>query len=167
MKQLEIRTVTVGENTFYVKPFPAFKAANISGQLATLVTPIVGGVLPLIDSIGGEKGLMDINMDEAAPAISGAFSALSGDKLEHLLRELLVVNKNVSFDNPETGKTTLLTEDTVNEIFCTDTQDMFILAFEVIKLNFNGFFKKLGDQFGSAFASLQSRMAPSMTNTAS
>jgi len=167
MKQLESRTVTVGDNTFYVRPFPAFKAANITGQLATLITPVIGGLLPLLETVGGDKKLMDMNMDDAAPAISGAFSSLSGDKLEHLLRELLIANKNVSVDDPNTGKTVLLTEDTTNEIFCTDTQDMFLLAFEVIKLNFSGFFKKLGDQFGSAFDALKTKLAPSTENTAS
>ena len=45
-------------------------------------------------------------------------------------------------------KVRLLTEDLANEVFCTDVQDMFILAFEVIRTNYNGFFKKLGDRFG-------------------
>ena len=40
MKQLESREVTIGENKFYIRPMPAFKAANISGELANLVMPI-------------------------------------------------------------------------------------------------------------------------------
>jgi len=160
MKQLESTTVTVGENTFYIRPFPAFKAANISGKLASIVTPLLAGLLPLADKIGEDgKGAFDVSLDEAAPAITGAFSALSGDKLESILKELLITNKNVSFDDQTTGKTVLLTEDAANELFCTDTQDMFLLAFEVIKLNFKGFFEKLGSRFGSAIAALRNKTA--------
>ena len=30
MKQQETTQKTIGENTFYIRPFPAFRAANIS-----------------------------------------------------------------------------------------------------------------------------------------
>ena len=43
-----------------------------------------------------------------------------------------------------------MTEDLADEIFCGDTQDMFILAFDVIQANYSGFFKRLGGQFGEA-----------------
>lgn len=150
MKQLEPRTVTVGENTYYIRPLPAFKAANMSGELASLVLPMLGGLAPMLDSVGDDKGLMDIDIGEAAPAISGAFSAISGDRLEETLRHLLITGKNISVETPESEKATLLTEDLANEIFCEEVQDMFLLAFEVIRTNYNGFFKKLASQFGPA-----------------
>lgn len=168
MKQLESKTVAVGENTFYIRPFPAFKASNIFGQLAKTVTPVIGGVLSLAGE-GGEKGgsLFDIDFDKAAPALAGALSDLSGDKLEALLKQLLIDYKNVSTDDPSTGRTVNLTEDLANEIFCGDIQDMLILAMEVVKLNYSGFFSKLAAQFGGAFESLQARMKASTAGTAS
>ena len=33
MKQQETTQKTIGENKFYIRPFPAFRAANISGEL--------------------------------------------------------------------------------------------------------------------------------------
>ena len=39
LKQLETREVNVGENIFYIRPLPAFKAANMTGELAALVLP--------------------------------------------------------------------------------------------------------------------------------
>ena len=33
MKQMEPTTVMIGGMSFYITPFPAFKAANISGEL--------------------------------------------------------------------------------------------------------------------------------------
>lgn len=170
MKQLESRTIVVGDNTFYVRPFAAFTAANVLGQLTKIVTPIIGGLLPIVsgvgtkDESGNEKRLFDIDVKEAASAIAEAVSSISGDKLEMLLRQLLITHQNVSFDDPNTGKTVRLTEELANEVFCGDTQDMFILAFEVAKLNFSGFFEKLASQFGSAFAPPMNQAAASMTS---
>jgi hypothetical protein len=48
--------------------------------------------------------------------------------------------------------------DIVNEIFCGDVQDMFILAFYVIRLNFNGFFKRLAGPSGKAGEALVKKM---------
>ena len=83
MKQFEPRKRTIGENIFYVRPFPAFVATNISGELAAVITPLIGNLAPLINKAGsgGGNGLMDVNIEEAAPAIAGAFSSVSGDKL--------------------------------------------------------------------------------------
>lgn len=158
MKQMQTRTVAIGENTFFIRPFPAFKAANILGQLTNLLTPIIGGLLPLAGVLDDKK-MLDLDLDDAAPALAGAFSSISGDKLEVLLKQLLIDHQNISFESPDTGKAIRLTEDLANEVFCGDTQDMLTLAIEVIKLNFNGFFTKLANQFGSAFENLQKRAA--------
>ena len=81
MKQLESREVTVGENIFYIRPLPAFKAANLSGELAALVLPLVTGLTSLIPSGTTAEnmgnGLFDIDVKDAGPAISAAFSSLS------------------------------------------------------------------------------------------
>ena len=63
-------------------------------------------------------------------------------------------------------KVRLLTEDLANEVFCTDVQDMFILAFEVIRTNYNGFFKKLGDRFGKVAERAEKTMARARNATA-
>ena len=63
-----------------------------------------------------------------------------------MLRDLLVRGNNIAVDF--NGETKPLTEDLVNELFCGDVQDMYILAFHVIKINYGGFFGKLGTQSG-------------------
>lgn len=160
LKQLETREVNVGENIFYIRPLPAFKAANMTGELAALVLPLVSGLAPLLSAVDTEKegnGLLDIKVEDAAPAIAGAFSSLDGDKVEKILKHLLIAGSNISVEQPG-EKARLLTEDLANEVFCTDVQDMFILAFEVIRTNYNGFFKKLGDLDLSGFTELELRM---------
>lgn len=168
MKQLEPRIATVGDNTFYIRPLPAFKAANLTGELAALVLPIVSGLAPLLDKVDSSKegsGLMDLNIEDAAPAITGAFSSISGDKVEAILKHLLIAGKNIAFETPDDDKARVLTEDLANELFCEDVQDMFLLAFEVIRTNYNGFFKKLGARFGPLIEAM-TKTAPRQEGTA-
>ena len=164
MKQTEVSEKVIGGNNFYIKPFPAFVAANISGDLAALITPMIGGLAPLL----AEKkvdNIMDADAEDVLPAISAAFSGLSGDKFERLMKKLLIDYKNISVEAEATGgNVKVMDYDTANEVFCGDVQDMFILCFEVIRINFGGFFKKLGAQFGSLQEVVQ-KVTPRSTST--
>lgn len=150
MKQLESRSVTVGDNIFYIRPLPAFTAANMGGKLAALMAPVLGGLIPMFAGGSSDKNLMDIDIEEASPYIGDAFSGISGDKIEEILRHLLINGRNISVQTPDDEKAKLLTEDLANELFCEEVQDMFLLAFEVIRTNYSGFFGKLKSQFGPA-----------------
>lgn len=169
MKQMEVTEKTIGENTFYLKPFPAFVAVNISGELAAILTPMLGGIATLLgtksDWTEGSVDIMDVEIEDALPALSQAFSGLSGDKFERLMKKLLIDHKNISVEGETTeGNVKLLTYDLANEVFCGDVQDMYILCFEVIRLNFKGFFTKLGAQFGS-LKDLLPKTAPATGDT--
>lgn len=171
MKQMEVTEKKIGDSTFYIKPFPAFVAVNISGELASVLSPLLGGVAALVGNGNGEvgsedkpKNIMDVDVEDALPALTSAFSSISGDRFEHLMKKLLINNKNISVECEATdGKVKPLDYDLANEVFCGDVQDMYILCFEVIRLNFRGFFKKIGVQFGSLKELLQ-KQAPSTEN---
>ena len=173
MKQMEVTEKKIGDNTFYIKPFPAFVAVNISGDLASVVTPLLGGVAALVcgkvgedgSSAGTEKNIMDVDVEDALPVLTSAFSSISGDKFERLMKKLLIDNKNISVESEATdGEVKLLSYDLANEVFCGDVQDMYILCFEVIRLNFKGFFSKIGDRFGDLKGILQMK-APGTQST--
>lgn len=153
MKQQEAVRESIGDYNFYIRPFPALTAANMTGDLAGLVTPMLGALAPLVgkqlSKEDSNSNVMDIEVEDAAPAIAGAFSSLTGDKLENLMKKLLVNSKNISYEGIDDEKPQLLTYDALNEIFCGNVQDMFVLAFKVIKLNYSGFFGKLTSRFGS------------------
>ena len=154
IKKLETTEKKIGEATFYIRPFPAFTAANISGELSALIAPMLSGIAPLIGSVKVDKDgvadLMDMEIEDALPSLTNAFSGLSGDKFEKLMRQLLINHKNISVCSDEAtgGEVKNLTLDLANEVFCGEVQDMFILCFEVIRINYKGFFKKLGSRFG-------------------
>lgn len=83
-----------------------------------------------------------------------------------LVNQVIINKQNITVDHPETKETMRLTEDLADEIFCGEPQDMFILAFEVIRFNFNGFFSKLGSRFGGAVEKLMG-LAETSPNTGS
>ncbi|MCD7826350.1 MAG: hypothetical protein LUH14_10385 [Clostridiaceae bacterium] len=163
LRQTEPKQETIGEYNFYIKPFPAMVAANLTGDLASLLTPLLAALLPLVgnDTKEGEEdgGLLDIDVDQAAASMAKSMEGFSGKRVEAMMKKLLVTYKNVAVEIPEldeddtpTGEyeQEILDMDLVNELFCGEVQDMFILAFYVIRLNFNGFFKKIAGQFGKA-----------------
>lgn len=161
LKQLEPAFETIGENTFAITPFPAFKAANLTGELASVLAPIMGALAPLagganVDGSGGEASLLDIDASKAGEALSNC-SGINGDKLEALMKKLLLGGHiAVEYKDEDGGqKKERLDADLANELFCGDLQDMFVLCFYVIRLNFNGFFKRFVVQSGTAKSTVQ------------
>ena len=150
MKQQNPITKTIGDYNFYIRPFGAMTASKMTGDLAALVTPMLGAVAPLIGKqLNAEDGsLLDINVEDLGPALTGVFSTLTGDNLERMMGQLLIDHKNIHFDSIENKEVKLLDRDELDEIFCMELQDMFILAFEVLKLNYSGFFRKLASRYG-------------------
>ena len=89
LKQLEPVVEKLGDYSFYITPFPAFKAANLSGELASTLTPLLSALVPLLGGDGTEEGnggLFDIDASKAASAI-GSCAAIDGNKIEKLAKE--------------------------------------------------------------------------------
>lgn len=173
MKRMEVTEKTIGENTFYIRPFAAFTAANVSGEVISVLSPILGGLAPLFGNMEKEPGksskgegsenanLMDMDIEKALPSITDALGNVSGDKIEHLMKRLLIDNGNISVEGPDTeGDVRVLDRDLANEVFCGEIQDMLILCFEVIKLNFKGFFKKFAARSGNPIGRLLEMATP-------
>ena len=165
MKRFEPKEVIVSDRTFHIFPFGAFKAANLSGELAQIAIPLLTAITALPSSEEGENPL-DRDLSELTPALASAFDSLSGDKVESLLKKLLTQSQNVSIDL-ENGETVVLSEDLVNEVFCCDIIGIYQLAFEVIRTNFGGFFEKLGNLSGSVTEKVAPLMKAVKTNTES
>ncbi|MFC2475871.1 MAG: phage tail assembly chaperone [Catonella sp.] len=147
MRQTEPKVEKINGIEFYITPFGAFKAANLSGELASMLAPFISVLLPLVNE---DTDLMNVDANKVVGSISGN-SLIDGNKLENIISKLIlgghiVVNTNeeLGIDEPEK-----LDKDLADEIFCGNVEDMFILCFYVIRLNFNGFFKKLASQSGN------------------
>lgn len=172
MKRMERTEKVIGENTFYIVPFAAFTATNISAELSAVLSPMLGSMGAMIGNIDAEAAMraasqpsfnagseaeedrgvtasdiMNMDMEKVLPALASAFGSLSGDRLERLMRRLLVDHKNISVEGEITdGRVVTLDKDLADEVFCGDIQDMFILCYEVIKVNFGGMIAKLADK---------------------
>lgn len=79
MRRMQTIEKVIGENTFYIRPFGAFAAANISGELAALLSPILAGIAPLFGGLdtgdGGSDATanpLDMDIEEATAVTLGA-----------------------------------------------------------------------------------------------
>ena len=153
LKQLEPVVRKVGGTEFYITPFPAFRAANLSGELASVLAPLSGVVAAVMsgskDADGTDFDIMNLDVRKVVEGMSGC-AELSGDKLEQVMRKLLLGGHiRVELEDEQGGKSMeKLDADLANEIFCGEIQDMYVLCFHVIQLNFNGFFRRLAAQYG-------------------
>lgn len=162
MKLMEVKEVTIGDYNFYLKPFPAFTAANIMGDLASVLMPLLGALLPLTSGSGEDGTVLDMDVEKALPAVGAAFSSLDGDQFERVIRKLLVDSRNVTIEGEVTdGKPKIMTLDYANEAFCCDIWGMFRLCLEVIRLNYMGFFRKDQSQSGNPLESIVTMMTGS------
>lgn len=147
LRQMESKKVIIGDNSFYIKPFPAFKAANLTGELASVLSPLLGAIAPLV----GEGDIADVDVNKAAEVLAGSVM-IDGDRLESLMKKLLLGGNIVIEYEDERGEEQQekLDKDLADEVFCGNVQDMFVLCIHVIKMNFNGFFEKLATLSGKA-----------------
>ncbi len=151
---LKTKEVQIDGTSFFISPFPVFTAARITAQLSKVLSPILGGVIVLLGSEDemGEDTEKDLSEDVVAaiPAFTAAMQGLSPAEFEKLARELLVNSRNIAFKNQDYPNGEILTEDAVNAIFAGNAQNMYILAFHVIKENYGGFFGKFKIPSGNA-----------------
>ena len=147
MRQTEPKVEKINGIEFYITPFGAFKAANVSGELASMLAPFISVLLPLVNE---DTDLMNVDVNKVANSISGN-SLIDGNKLESMVSKLILGGHIAVKANEELGidEDQKLEKDLANEIFCGNVEDMFRLCFYVIRLNFNGFFKKLASQSGN------------------
>lgn len=142
IRQFEPTKVKVGEYQYLLYPFPAFKAANISGELFAFIAPAAASLMAIIPS-ESEKSIMDSNIEQAASKISAAFSFLDGNKVECMLEKLLIENQNIVIEF-QNGEADYLTKELADNLFCGNAQLLYVLAYHVIKVNYEDFFKKVG-----------------------
>lgn len=173
MKQSKVFHRTISGADFYISPFAAMTSANLSAEVFSLLAPLLSSLIPLVGAISSnadqnksiedqrneiEKNaerLLDNDIDKYLPGLVTALNGLSGDKLEGLISKLLILNHNIAVeydyedDNGDTRHSKgQLTKDALNEIFCMDVFGLYRLVYEVIVINFGGFFPKQSGQSG-------------------
>lgn len=152
MKRTDNKKVTLGGYNFYIHPFGAMRAANISGELVGFASPLIAALVSLLgdnDENESVSSVLEMDISEAARYVVPAFNGIKGDTVEKLLRLLLIKYQNIAFDTDEDKVTSWLDENDLDMIFVGQLQNMYMLAWEVIKVNFGGFFDLLSSQSGN------------------
>lgn len=151
---LTSKEVLIGGTSFYISPFPVFAAARITAHLSKTLSPVLGGLIALIgDDDNNEEGKEtgeEENIANSITAFTISMGSLNPAEFEKLARELLVNSRNIAFKNADCPDGEILTEDAINALFAGNTQNMYILAFHVIKENYSGFFEKFKTLSGNA-----------------
>lgn len=152
MKRSDNKKVSLDGYNFYIYPFGAMRASKISGDLIGFASPLIAAIISLVggnesdDAIGS---VLDMDIADASKFVIPAFRGINGDDVEKLLRLLLIKYQNISYDTDDDRACNWLDENALDEIFVCRLQDMYMLAWEVIKMNFGGFFELLSSQSGS------------------
>lgn len=149
LRQTEPTMVTLLEHEFYIFPFPAFKASNVLGDLTGFLLPTLAQVLPAAMM----EDVFDKPLEEIAPLVGKGLQGISGDAVEKLLKKLLT-QKNISVELEGEETPQYLTESLADSIFCGNAQELFVLAYHVIRINFAGFFDKLASLSGKVMGEI-------------
>lgn len=167
LKQTEPKIVEFCGARFAIYPFGAMEGARISGELGKFFGPLIAGALPLIAS--DSEDVLSMDLKDAMPVVTSAFSSLEGDNIERLLTMLLLKgNIAVSYIDPTTQQEEQkrLNRMIFDELFCQEIDEAYKLAYEVINVNFSGFFKKLlgpSGKLGDAIAKIRSGSMENLT----
>lgn len=139
----EVRVKSVEDATFYVQAFNPFDAIKILGDLQKIIAPIMGGVV----GQQGEEG-ENAKLGMSVEAIcKGLHDYVDGDNLLRVMK--MLIKPDFISVSIEGGQPKRLTDDLVNLVFAGRTQGLFELCYEVIKINYDGFFTIFGDLFGN------------------
>lgn len=154
LKQTEVQ---IDGTSFFISPFPVFTAARITAQLSKTLSPVLGALVALAgDDFGDNENaeeVADLSNDDiisSIPAFTAAMEGIKPMEFEKMLRELLVNSRNIAYKNDDYPSGEILTEDAINALFAGKNQNMYILAYHVIKNNFSGFFEKFRARSGNA-----------------
>lgn len=142
----DAKEVIIGENTFFIRPFPPFEAIAILGDLQKLLGPALGKAAASLQggSVESKETLLNRKVDAAM--LGAAFEKLAdtvdGSKLQAACKKLL--NQHyIAVQTPDDSEPYRLTEGKINEVFLANLGDMFILIGNVLAVTYGDFFGKL------------------------
>lgn len=148
---------------FYIRAMNPFEALKLQGDLAKLISPIIGKVGKAFSQGKSETEKVSISSileSDFSGGLEGVFNAIAenidGDKLAVYMRRILepryVAYQTVTMDNPKQ-----LDESCYMEVFSGNLSGMYLLAWEVLKHNFGDFFSRFSSLSGIAKAQLTSQ----------
>lgn len=140
----EIRLQTADNVVFHVQCFDPFTALRVLGDLQRVLAPIVGSMVGSANATNVET--INILSKSISNICKGLHDYVDGDTLVKLV-EMLVREDYISV-SIEGGSPKRLSKDLVNLVFNGNPAGVLELAYEVVKVNYGGFFTIFKTLFG-------------------
>ena len=141
----EIQLKTVNDVVFHVQCFDPFTALRVLGDLQRVLSPIVGSMVGSANATDVES--INILSKSISNICNGLHDYVDGETLVKLI-EMLVREDYISV-SIEGGTPKRLSKDLVNLVFNGNPGGVLELAYEVVKVNYGGFFTIFSTLFGS------------------
>lgn len=141
----EIQLKTVNDVVFHVQCFDPFTALRVLGDLQRVLSPIVGSMVGSANATDVES--INILSKSISNICNGLHEYVDGETLVKLI-EMLVREDYISV-SIEGGTPKRLSKDLVNLVFNGNPGGVLELAYEVVKVNYGGFFTIFKTLFGS------------------
>ncbi|MCD8201908.1 MAG: hypothetical protein LUD47_07580 [Clostridia bacterium] len=142
----ETKEYKVGGHSYFVKPFRAMTAVRLSADVLKIITPFFDGFVQG-DNLSDLKNL---DLSVIVDGLEKCLADTDGKQIEDALEKLLIRHDNIAVDYD--GQTQYLTEEILDEWMAGDIENIFVLAFYVVKENYQGFFARFSTQSGKAKA---------------
>jgi len=140
----DIKTITINKTRFAIRKFRGLTSVRVGTAAIAALSPAAG----LIGGLFGITENADADIGKSLQGLGASMTSLEPKKVESLVTELTILNKNVSYE--QESRAIDFTESSIDELFGGDIQYLFELIKEVITLNYRGLFTWLGGLFGKA-----------------
>lgn len=143
-------SIIIGSEEYTALKMNAFEANAILLRLNKIILPVIGGLTKGKSSVN----LLDADLSEVAGIIA---ENLNEQVMETIVLPMFKGSKVYSVEK----KLFIDKEAAINVVFTVDTlSDLYILIWEVLKLNFEPFFRKAAANFGSLTAASTAQSLP-------
>lgn len=141
----EVKLKTVNDAVFHVQCFDPFTSLRVLGDLQRVLSPIVGSMVGSANATNVET--INILSKSIGNICKGLHDYVDGETLVKLV-EMLVREDYISV-SIEGGSPKRLSKDLVNLVFNGNPAGVLELAYEVVKVNYGGFFTIFNTLFGN------------------
>ena len=155
----EVKEKKIGDNTFYVRPFPVLQALELLGDLQAVFTTGLEKFDVKDDGRkdGAPKSFLEKNATIGA-AIAGIGENLKGPALVGFAKRLLDSNY-VSVKRAGEAEPVRLTADVYNNIFSGNLKQLIeLLYFIVVDVNFADFFELVPSHIGTLLSNAKEQL---------
>lgn len=144
LAKFETKNKKIGDNVFYVCPFPPFQALELLGDIQAVVTTAMKDSISAVDK--ESESVLDAKINIGV-IIAGFGKNLTGNVLVKFANRMIDA-EYVSVMQKGEDEAVKLTEALANNLFSAKLTDMLKLLYFIIEVNYSDFFALIPDLSG-------------------